>query len=84
MQLGRWTPGKKLAGPIDATALRNGEWTVVDLSEHNIVVNGDFYMVYRQTFANPNTPGLATDENGPNAGRSYQVCFWCMVSITSR
>ena len=66
------TPGKKLAGPIDATALRNGEWTVVDLTEHNIVVNGDFYMVYRQTVANPNTPGLATDENGTNAGRSYQ------------
>ena len=66
------TPGKKLAGPIDATALRNGQWTVVDLTEHNIVVNGDFYMVYRQTFANPNTPGLATDESGTNAGRSYQ------------
>lgn len=66
------TPGKKLAGPIDATALRNGEWTVVDLSEHNIVVNGDFYMVYRQTVANPNSPGLATDEDGTNAGRSYQ------------
>ena len=66
------TPGKKLAGPIDATALRNGQWTVVDLTEHNIVVNGDFFMVYRQTFANPNTPGLATDENGTNAERSYQ------------
>ncbi|MFJ7826052.1 S8 family serine peptidase [Psychrobacillus sp. NPDC096623] len=66
------TPGKKLAGPIDATALRNGQWTVVDLTEHNITVNGDFFMVYRQTFANPNTPGLATDENGVNAERSYQ------------
>ncbi|WP_075617726.1 S8 family peptidase [Paenisporosarcina indica] len=66
------TPGKKLAGPIDGKALRNGQWTVVDLSEHNITVNGDFYMVYSQTFANPNTPGLATDENGTNAKRSYQ------------
>lgn len=65
-------PGKMIAGPVNATALRNGEWTVVDLTEHNIVVNGDFHMVYRQTFANPNTPGLATDENGTNAGRSYQ------------
>ncbi|MFJ7969758.1 S8 family serine peptidase [Psychrobacillus sp. NPDC096389] len=65
-------PGKMLAGPIDATAKRNGDWTVVDLTEHNIIVNGDFFMVYRQTFANPNTPGLATDENGTNAGRSYQ------------
>ncbi|WP_188454287.1 S8 family peptidase [Virgibacillus oceani] len=65
-------PGKKLAGPIDAEALRNGEWTVVDLSEHNIIVDGDFYMVYIQTHPNPNTPGLATDENGTNAERSYQ------------
>ncbi|OMC87550.1 peptidase S8 [Viridibacillus arenosi] len=66
------SPGKKIAGPIDATALRNGDWTVVDLSDHNIIVKGDFYMVYRQTFASPNTPGLATDESGENAGRSYQ------------
>lgn len=66
------TPGKKLAGPFDATALRNGEWTHVDLSQHGIMVEGDFYMVYIQTFANPNTPGLATDESGPWSGRSYQ------------
>jgi bacillopeptidase F len=66
-------PGKKLAGPIDAEATRSlDEWTVVDLSEHAIQVNGDFYMVYIQTGANPNVPGLATDENGPNAERSYQ------------
>lgn len=66
------TPGKKLAGPIDATALRNGEWTVVDLREHNIAVNGDFYMVYIQSAINTSSPGLATDEDGTNAGRSYQ------------
>ena len=66
-------PGNKLAGPIDATALRTGEWTVVDLSEHNIQVESDFYMVYIQTGINTSSPGLATDENGPNAGRSYQL-----------
>ncbi|HWL11985.1 MAG TPA: carboxypeptidase-like regulatory domain-containing protein, partial [Ureibacillus sp.] len=65
-------PGKKIAGPINATALRNGEWTVVDLREHNISVNGDFYMVYIQANTNPNAPGLGTDEDGDNAGRSYQ------------
>ncbi len=65
-------PGQKIAGPIDAQAKRNGDWTVVDLTEHNIVVNGDFYMVYIQTAANPYAPGLATDENGTNAKRSYQ------------
>lgn len=67
------TPGQKLAGPIDAEAIRSlDEWTVVDLREHSITVDGDFYMVYIQTNANPNTPGLATDENGTNAERSYQ------------
>ncbi|QED47298.1 S8 family peptidase [Cytobacillus dafuensis] len=66
-------PGKKLAGPFDATALRNGEWTHVDLSEHGIMVNGDFYMVYIQSVPNPNAPGLGTDEDGTNAKRSWQL-----------
>lgn len=65
-------PGKKIAGPINATALRNGEWTVVDLSAEGITVNGDFYMVYIQSKANPNAPGLATDESSTNAKRSWQ------------
>ncbi|RDW18765.1 peptidase S8 [Oceanobacillus arenosus] len=68
------TPGKKLAGPIDAQANRSlAEWTVVDLTEHAIQVEGDFYMTYIQTGINTNAPGLATDENGANAQRSYQV-----------
>lgn len=68
------TPGEKLAGPIEAEAIRSlDEWTVVDLSEHSIQVSGDFYMVYIQTAVNTAAPGLATDENSPNAGRSYQV-----------
>ncbi|MGD6841728.1 S8 family serine peptidase [Bacillus infantis] len=66
-------PGKKLAGPFEASALRNGEWTRVDLRDKGIMVNGDFYMVYIQSAPNPNTPGLATDEDGPNAGRSWQL-----------
>ncbi|GGB64681.1 S8 family peptidase [Fictibacillus barbaricus] len=66
-------PGKKLAGPFDATALRNGEWTHVDLSAHGIMVEGDFYMVYIQSHPNPNTPGLGTDEDGEWSGRSYQL-----------
>jgi bacillopeptidase F len=66
-------PDERLAGPIDAEAIRDlNEWTVVDLREESIQVNGDFFMVYVQTQANPNVPGLATDENSPNAGRSYQ------------
>lgn len=66
-------PGEKIAGPIEARAIRDlDEWTVIDLREHDIIVDGDFYMVYIQTEDNPYAPGLATDENGPNAGRSYQ------------
>ncbi|MBY7143954.1 S8 family serine peptidase [Virgibacillus sp. NKC19-3] len=66
-------PGEKIAGPIEAEAVRDAdEWTVVDLSEHGITVDGDFYMVYIQTQANTEAPGMATDENSPNAERSYQ------------
>ncbi|MGE6752138.1 S8 family serine peptidase [Rossellomorea sp. NPDC071047] len=65
-------PGKKLAGPFDGTALRNGEWTHVDLSQHGIMVEGDFYMVYIQSAPNPNAPGLGTDEDGEYAARSWQ------------
>ncbi|MGV3487087.1 MAG: S8 family serine peptidase [Tuberibacillus sp.] len=65
-------PGNKLAGPIDATAKRDGSWTTVDLSNEGIVVNGDFYIVYVQTQPNPYAPGLATDEDGTNYGRSWQ------------
>ncbi|TYS15438.1 S8 family serine peptidase [Rossellomorea vietnamensis] len=66
-------PGKKVAGPFDAAAVRNGEWTHVDLSQHGIMVEGDFYMVYIQTNASPNSPGLGTDENGEYSGRNWQM-----------
>jgi bacillopeptidase F len=66
-------PGKKLAGPFDATALRNGQWTHVDLSSQGIMVEGDFYMVYIQADINTKSPGLATDEDGTNAKRSWQL-----------
>jgi bacillopeptidase F len=66
-------PGDKLAGPFEAEAIRDlNEWTVVDLREHDIMVDGDFYMVYIQADDNPYAPGLATDEDGPYASRSYQ------------
>ncbi|MBT2216788.1 S8 family serine peptidase [Virgibacillus dakarensis] len=67
-------PGKKLAGPVDATAIRDEtQWTKVDLSELGVIVDGDFYMVYIQTKDGDQSPGLATDENSPNAGRSWQM-----------
>ena len=66
-------PGKKIAGPIEGEAVRDEtDWTAIDLSEHAITVDSDFYMVYIQTDANTGAPGLATDESSPNAERSYQ------------
>ncbi len=66
-------PGKMIAGPIDATAKRDkNDWTKVDLSAAGIVVTGDFYMVYIQDKPNPNCPGIAFDEDGKNAKRTWQ------------
>ena len=67
------SPGTKLAGPIPATARRDGQWTEVDLSELGIDVQGDFFIAYVQDGAYPDVPGLATDENGPFHGRSWQL-----------
>ncbi|WP_438799717.1 S8 family serine peptidase [Alkalicoccobacillus porphyridii] len=66
------SPGNQIAGPIDATAVRDGGWTEIDLSGEGILVEGDFYLVYLQAAAHPNAPGLATDEDGPLAQRSWQ------------
>ncbi|WP_439330844.1 S8 family serine peptidase [Neobacillus piezotolerans] len=65
------SPGRQLAGPLNGTAKRDGTWTTVKFQEP-VMIEGDFYVVYIQTFANPNTPGLATDESGTNALRSWQ------------
>ncbi|WP_429714998.1 S8 family serine peptidase, partial [Bacillus rhizoplanae] len=64
-------PGKKLAGPITAEAVLD-DWTVVDLRDYNIKVDGDFYMVYVQTLNYPIALGLATDNGNPYMERSYQ------------
>ncbi|MGR6543666.1 S8 family serine peptidase [Paenibacillus tundrae] len=64
-------PGRLLAGPFDGTALRNDQWTTVEFPE-SVVVEGDFYIVYVQTTEGTQAPGLATDETGTNAGRSWQ------------
>ncbi|MFC4620598.1 peptidase S8, partial [Camelliibacillus cellulosilyticus] len=65
-------PGHKLAGPINATAKKDGTWTTVDLSSAGVVVDGDFYMVYVQSQPNPYDPGLATDESSGSNGHSWQ------------
>ncbi|RED58019.1 S8 family serine peptidase [Cohnella lupini] len=65
------TPGRQLAGPFEGTALRNDEWTAVEFAEP-VSVEGDFYIVYIQTRADPNAPGLGTDESSTVSGRSWQ------------
>ncbi|XRG77748.1 S8 family serine peptidase [Rossellomorea sp. GAMAL-10_SWC] len=59
-------PGKIIAGPINATAVREaGKWTVVDLSAQQIVVTGDFYMVLIQDKFAPASPAIMLDKNNP-------------------
>src|SRR5699024_5116811 len=59
--------------PIEAEAIRDkDEWTVVDLRSENINVDGDFYMVYMQTKDGNHSLGLAMDEDGTLANRSYE------------
>ena len=65
-------PGKLIAGPFDATAIRDENvWTVVDLSDKGIAVTGDYYMVYIQDGDNKNSPGITFDEDGENAKRTW-------------
>ena len=45
---------------------------MVDLSDQGVIVEGDFYLTYIQADANPNAPGLATDEDGEYVDRSFQ------------
>ncbi|QED50155.1 S8 family serine peptidase [Cytobacillus dafuensis] len=66
-------PGKLIAGPFDSTALTNGQWSAVDLSNESIFVNDDFYFVYIQEGLYPYSPGLAIDTNSKSAGRSWEM-----------
>lgn len=65
-------PGSKIAGPFQAEALRNGEWTKVDLSSKGIAVGKDFYLVFRQTKPDPYTPALSSDDGRPYSNRNWQ------------
>lgn len=38
-------PGERIAGPIDASAIKNGDWTTVDLRDEGLMVEDDFYIV---------------------------------------
>ncbi|WP_456093736.1 S8 family serine peptidase [Ornithinibacillus halophilus] len=56
-------PGEIIAGPYDATAVKNGEWTTVDLSNYGIIVEDDFYMVYIQSEGRETAPRLQNDKD---------------------
>lgn len=65
-------PGERIAGPIDATAVKNGDWTYVDLRDEGIVVEDDFYIVYMQTQDGGDAPLLQQDKSGPFTERSWE------------
>jgi len=66
-------PGKRIAGPFDADARTDGEWTHVDLTDKNIFVTGDFYLVYIQPDAVwlETSPSLDSDHNTPFHDRNW-------------
>lgn len=65
-------PGERIAGPIDATAIKNGDWTIVDLRDEGIVVEDDFYIAYLQTQDGRDAPLLQQDKNEPFTERSWE------------
>ncbi|MGD6831037.1 S8 family serine peptidase [Sutcliffiella halmapala] len=66
-------PGKRIAGPIEATAQTDGEWTHVDLADKNIFVTGDFYLVYVQpeSYGTGTLPSLYSDNDSPFHDRNW-------------
>lgn len=65
-------PGEKIAGPVNATAIKNDEWTTVDLRDESIIVEDDFYMVYMQTEDGEDAPKLQQDKDGEFTERSWE------------
>lgn len=65
-------PGKRIAGPFEAAARTDGEWTHVDLADKNIFVTGDFYLVYIQPEVSSNkSPSLYSDHDSPFHDRNW-------------
>ncbi|MGM0827682.1 MAG: S8 family serine peptidase [Bacillota bacterium] len=70
-------PGKRIAGPFEADARTDGEWTHVDLTDKNIFVTGDFYLVYVQPYDSTRSPSLYSDKSSPFHDR-----LWLRVNGT--
>ncbi|MFD1609698.1 S8 family serine peptidase [Oceanobacillus luteolus] len=56
-------PGNLIAGPYDATAVKDGGWTTVDLRDYGIFVEEEFYMVYIQSEGRETAPRLQNDKD---------------------
>lgn len=67
------SPGRRLAGPFNASADPYGNWSVIDSTSLGIRVNGDFYVACLQQNAYP-SPMLGVDFDLPYYDRSYE--FW--------
>ncbi|WP_219837072.1 S8 family serine peptidase [Paenibacillus sp. R14(2021)] len=66
------SPGRLIAGPYEAEALRDNNWTRVEFPSP-VVVQGDFYIAYIQEGTYPDTPGLGVDKDGQSALRSWRM-----------
>ncbi|WP_052345843.1 S8 family serine peptidase [Paucisalibacillus sp. EB02] len=65
-------PGEKIAGPFEAEAIRSHtDWTFIDLSGEEIVVEGDFYLAYIQSDGFPYIPAINRDTSNGTSGRNY-------------
>lgn len=65
-------PNERIAGPIEAEAIRDTDtWTEVDLTDEEIVVEDDFFMLFVQTDIYDESPALAEDRTNPSSGRNY-------------
>ncbi|WP_277673690.1 S8 family serine peptidase [Piscibacillus halophilus] len=65
-------PGEKIAGPFEAEAIRSDtDWTFIDLSGEEIIVEDDFYLAYIQKEGYPYTPAINRDTSSEPSERNY-------------
>jgi bacillopeptidase F len=57
------SPGALLYGPFEGKGVRDGQWTVLDVSGQSLLVSGDYYVAYFQSADPPHCPAISVDEN---------------------
>ncbi|SDZ56277.1 bacillopeptidase F [Evansella caseinilytica] len=60
----------RVIGPVKVEVERGG-WNYIDLTEHGFITDGDFFISTLQDQIGEHSPGIGTDEENPNAERSY-------------